>query len=115
SHQGRPIRHTGAGLRPLARVDPACRGYGDHRHQAPRPPPLHVPALVADGRDHNDLDEGTAACAWPGRERAQRDLGGGDRRWWGRMRRLVALLGLVWSLVNLGVAYFFLTSAFVAK
>jgi hypothetical protein len=31
------------------------------------------------------------------------------------MRRLVALLGLVWSLANLAVAYFFLTSAFVAK
>ncbi len=31
------------------------------------------------------------------------------------MRRLVALLGLVWSLANLVVAYFFLTSAFVAK
>ncbi len=31
------------------------------------------------------------------------------------MRRLVALLGLVWSLANLGVAYFFLTGAFVAK
>jgi hypothetical protein len=31
------------------------------------------------------------------------------------MRRLVALLGLIWSLANLGVAYFFLTSAFVAK
>jgi hypothetical protein len=31
------------------------------------------------------------------------------------MRRLVAFLGLIWSLANLGVAYFFLTSAFVAK
>jgi hypothetical protein len=31
------------------------------------------------------------------------------------MRALVALLGLVWSLANLVVAYFFVTSAFVAK
>lgn len=31
------------------------------------------------------------------------------------MRRFVALLGLVWSLANLAVAYLFLTSAFVAK
>jgi hypothetical protein len=31
------------------------------------------------------------------------------------MRVLVALLGLVWSLANLAVAYFFLTSAFVAR
>ena len=31
------------------------------------------------------------------------------------MRRLVALLGLVWSLANLVVAYFFVTGAFVAK
>jgi hypothetical protein len=31
------------------------------------------------------------------------------------MRRLVALLGLLWCLANLAVAYFFLTSAFVAK
>ena len=31
------------------------------------------------------------------------------------MRPLVAVLGLVWSLANLAVAYFFLTSAFVAK
>ena len=31
------------------------------------------------------------------------------------MRRLVALLGLVWSLANLVVAYFFVVSAFVAK
>ena len=31
------------------------------------------------------------------------------------MRPLVALLGLLWSVANLGVAYFFLTSAFVAK
>lgn len=31
------------------------------------------------------------------------------------MRPLVALLGLVWSLANLVVAYFFVTSAFVAK
>ena len=31
------------------------------------------------------------------------------------MRPLVAVLGLVWSLANLAVAYFFVTSAFVAK
>ncbi len=31
------------------------------------------------------------------------------------MRRLVALLGLIWSLANLAIAYFFMTSAFVAK
>jgi hypothetical protein len=31
------------------------------------------------------------------------------------MRRLVALLGLLWCLANLAVAYFFVTSAFVAK
>jgi len=31
------------------------------------------------------------------------------------MRPLVAVLGLVWSLANLAIAYFFLTSAFVAK
>jgi ABC-type polysaccharide/polyol phosphate export permease len=31
------------------------------------------------------------------------------------VRPLVAVLGLVWSLVNLVIAYFFLTSAFVAK
>ena len=31
------------------------------------------------------------------------------------MRWLVALLGLVWCLANLGVAYFFVTGAFVAK
>jgi ABC-type polysaccharide/polyol phosphate export permease len=31
------------------------------------------------------------------------------------VRRLVALLGLLWSLANLVVAYFFLTGAFVAK
>ena len=31
------------------------------------------------------------------------------------MRLLAALLGLLWSLANLVVAYFFLTSAFVAK
>jgi hypothetical protein len=31
------------------------------------------------------------------------------------VRPLAALLGLVWSLANLAVAYFFLTSAFVAK
>ena len=31
------------------------------------------------------------------------------------MRPVVALLGLVWSVANLGVAYFFVTSAFVAK
>lgn len=31
------------------------------------------------------------------------------------MRPLVAVLGLIWSLANLAVAYFFLTSAFVAK
>lgn len=31
------------------------------------------------------------------------------------MRPLVAVLGLLWSLANLAVAYFFLTSAFVAK
>jgi hypothetical protein len=31
------------------------------------------------------------------------------------MRQLAALLGLLWSLANLAVAYFFLTSAFVAK
>lgn len=31
------------------------------------------------------------------------------------MRQLVALLGLVWCLANLVIAYFFLTSAFVAK
>ena len=96
-------------------LDLARRGYGDHRHQAPRPSPLHVPALVADGRDHHDLDEGAGAGTGPELERAQRDLGGGGRRWWRHMRRLVALLGLVWSLANLGVAYFFLTSAFVAK
>jgi hypothetical protein len=28
---------------------------------------------------------------------------------------LIAVLGLVWSLANLVIAYFFLTSAFVAK
>ncbi|HEV8670819.1 MAG TPA: hypothetical protein VGS01_08795 [Candidatus Limnocylindria bacterium] len=31
------------------------------------------------------------------------------------MRPLVALLGLLWCVANLGVAYFFLTGAFVAK
>jgi ABC-type polysaccharide/polyol phosphate export permease len=31
------------------------------------------------------------------------------------VRPLVAVLGLVWSLANLVIAYFFLTSAFVAK
>jgi hypothetical protein len=31
------------------------------------------------------------------------------------MRPVVAVLGLVWSLANLVIAYFFLTSAFVAK
>ena len=31
------------------------------------------------------------------------------------MRPLVAVLGLVWSLANLVIAYFFVTSAFVAK
>jgi len=31
------------------------------------------------------------------------------------MRALAAVLGLVWSLVNLVIAYFFVTSAFVAK
>ena len=31
------------------------------------------------------------------------------------MKPLVAVLGLVWSLANLAIAYFFLTSAFVAK
>ena len=31
------------------------------------------------------------------------------------MRPLAALLGLLWSLANLVVAYFFLTGAFVAK
>jgi hypothetical protein len=31
------------------------------------------------------------------------------------MRPLVAVLGLVWTLANLAIAYFFLTSAFVAK
>jgi uncharacterized membrane protein len=31
------------------------------------------------------------------------------------MRPLAAVLGLVWSLANLVIAYFFLTSAFVAK
>lgn len=31
------------------------------------------------------------------------------------MRPLFAVLGLVWSLANLVIAYFFLTSAFVAK
>ena len=31
------------------------------------------------------------------------------------MRPVVAVLGLVWSLANLAVAYFFVTSAFVAK
>jgi len=31
------------------------------------------------------------------------------------VRPLAALLGLLWSLANLVVAYFFLTSAFVAK
>lgn len=31
------------------------------------------------------------------------------------MRPLVAVLGLVWSLANLAIAYFFVTSAFVAK
>ena len=31
------------------------------------------------------------------------------------MRPLVAVLGLVWTLAHLAIAYFFLTSAFVAK
>lgn len=31
------------------------------------------------------------------------------------MRPLIAVLGLVWSLANLVIAYFFVTSAFVAK
>lgn len=31
------------------------------------------------------------------------------------MRRLVAFLALLWTLLNLAVAYFFVTSAFVAK
>jgi hypothetical protein len=31
------------------------------------------------------------------------------------LRRLVAFLGLLWTLANLAVAYFFVTSAFVAK
>jgi hypothetical protein len=31
------------------------------------------------------------------------------------VRAVVAVLGLVWSLANLVIAYFFLTSAFVAK
>jgi hypothetical protein len=31
------------------------------------------------------------------------------------MRRLVAVLGLLWTLANLAVAYFFVTSAFIAK
>jgi hypothetical protein len=31
------------------------------------------------------------------------------------VRRLVAFLGLLWTLANLAVAYFFVTSAFVAK
>ena len=31
------------------------------------------------------------------------------------MRPLVGVLGLVWSLANLAIAYFFVTSAFVAK
>jgi len=31
------------------------------------------------------------------------------------VRPLVAVLGLVWSLAHLAIAYFFLTSAFVAK
>jgi hypothetical protein len=31
------------------------------------------------------------------------------------MRRLTGVLGLLWCLANLVVAYFFLTSAFVAK
>jgi hypothetical protein len=31
------------------------------------------------------------------------------------VRRLVASLALLWTLVNLAVAYFFVTSAFVAK
>jgi hypothetical protein len=31
------------------------------------------------------------------------------------VRPLVAVLGLVWSLANLVIAYFFVTSAFVAK
>ena len=31
------------------------------------------------------------------------------------MRPLVAVLGLIWSLANLVIAYFFVTSAFVAK
>ncbi len=31
------------------------------------------------------------------------------------MKPLVAVLGLVWSLANLVIAYFFVTSAFVAK
>ena len=31
------------------------------------------------------------------------------------MRAIVAVLGLLWSLANLVIAYFFVTSAFVAK
>ena len=31
------------------------------------------------------------------------------------MRPVVAVLGLLWSLANLVIAYFFVTSAFVAK
>ena len=31
------------------------------------------------------------------------------------MRFLVGLLGVLWALANLGIAYFFVTSAFVAK
>lgn len=31
------------------------------------------------------------------------------------MRPVVGLLGLVWGLVNIAIAYFFVTSAFVAK
>jgi hypothetical protein len=31
------------------------------------------------------------------------------------MRPVVAVLGLFWSLANLAIAYFFVTSAFVAK
>lgn len=31
------------------------------------------------------------------------------------MRPLAAVLGLIWSLANLVIAYFFVTSAFVAK
>jgi uncharacterized membrane protein YwzB len=31
------------------------------------------------------------------------------------MKRLAALLGILWSLVNLAVAYWMLTGAFVAK